>query len=92
MCIIFTFTLQIKPKPSPKLRSGKALLLVKKTLLDTLEKDPKRTPVLFFVTRTRSSDDVSKISEQIRGAGAKTVAIGKRIKREFIFYFVPPFA
>jgi len=67
---------QIKPKPSPKLRSGKALLLVKKTLLDALEKDPKRIPVLFFVTRTRSSDDVSKISEQIRGAGCKTVAIG----------------
>ncbi|XP_066921742.1 uncharacterized protein [Clytia hemisphaerica] len=67
---------KIKVKPSRKLKSGKALYMFKKNVLPIIEKDDQKTPVLFFVTRTKSSDDISKVGEQIKGSGCKTVSIG----------------
>lgn len=65
----------IKPKLSGKLKTGKALMLVKKNILPALKND-KKIPVMFLITRTKSSDDISKASEQIRGSGCKTVGVG----------------
>jgi len=75
--LIIFFLIKIKPMPSRKLRTGKAMMLFKKSVLGAIRDDEKKTPVMFLITRTKSSDDISKVSEQIRGSGCKTVGIGE---------------
>ena len=54
-------------------------MFVKKELIPGLQSDQKRVGVLFMITRTKSSDDLSKASEQIKGTGVKGCGIGKKL-------------
>lgn len=53
-------------------------MFVKKGMMSWLVGDKQKVGILFLITRTKSSDDISKVSEQIKGAGAKTCGLGKK--------------
>ena len=79
--IIFLLSCQVEAQESKQVKTGQALMDVKKNVLSHL-KDEKKKSVGFCITRSQSSDDISKASEQLKGAGLTLVAIGEVVKQE----------
>ena len=70
---------QIKPKESKTCKTGAALNYVKSTVVPKTAGEEKRKQICFVITRSSSSDDISKASEQLKGAEVTLVAIGECI-------------
>lgn len=78
--IISLLVCQVEAQESKQVKTGQALMDVKKNVLSQL-KDEKKKSVGFCITRSQSSDDISKASEQLKGAGLTLVAIGEVVKQ-----------
>ena len=73
----------MQPNPAGRVRTGACLKFFNQRLSNRLMSDSKRTPLMFLVTQSKSSDDISKVSQQIKGSGCKTIGIG--ITENFVY-------
>ncbi|XP_066921740.1 uncharacterized protein [Clytia hemisphaerica] len=73
---VITALKAVQPNPVGRVRTGACLKFFKQRLINRFISDNKRTPLMFLVTQSKSSDDISKISQQIKGSGCKAIGIG----------------